>query len=388
MEKLLVTTLLSWLKGFKFPLLCRKIGIEVPDISAQADLNGFNCRVQLTRQQKNGSVVDLLSVEICGSIHAPDNGHYTTVRILVTDITDSSFSPEPVHSNIKKWQQPDSQNFCYNADIGKLPHAENTLADWLTVAKLHCDWLKLPHKGKRILKFNTSILSAGGGQELASGTCTFTYENASLANIDLRENIKRTKTLAVALAFAVGAADNKLYDCEVELIKNWARNNITLPKTPKKERRQLEKALKQTVAFFHEGNQIDCYNICKEIVEIASIADCYEILDLCINVAAAKGTVSVEELNLLKNLVHWLEVDVNRFRQMMEKALPADMHQIEDLEIVLGITSDMSKIQTRHHLNNEYRKWNARVTNLDPKIQSQADYMLKFIAEARTAYVG
>ena len=388
MDRYAVTTLLSWLESFKFPLLCRKIGIEVPDLSAQADLNRFNCRVQLTRQQKNGSVVDVLSVEICGSIHAPDNGHYTTVGILVTDITNGFSTPEPVHSSVKKWQQPDSQNFCYNADLGKLPYEENTLPNWLTVAKLHCDWLKLPHKGKRILKFSTSILSAASGQELASGNCTFTYENSTFARIDLQENIKRTKTFAVALAFAVSAADNKLYDCEVELIKNWARDNVALSKATKKERRRLEKALKKTVAFFREGNQIDCYNICKEIVEIASIADRYDILDLCIKVAAANGTAAVEELNLLKNLAHWLEIDTNRFRQMMEKVLSANMHQIEDLEVVLGITSDMSKKQTRRHLNNEYRKWNSRVTNLDPKIQSQADYMLRFIAEARRAYAG
>ncbi len=388
MEKLLVKTLLSWLNAFKFPLLCRKIGIEVPDISAQADLNRLNCRVRLTRQQKNASVVDVLSVEICGSIHAPDNGQYTTVRILVTDITDGFSTPEPVRSSVKKWRQPDSQNFCYNANLGKLPHAENTLADWLTVAKLPCNWLKLPHKGKRILEFNTSILSAAGGQELASGTCTFAYENSIFAHIDLQENIKRTKTFAVALAFAVSAADNKLYDCEVELIKNWARNNVALSKATKKERRRLEKALKKTVAFFRIGNQINCYNICKEVVEIAPVADRYDILGLCIKVAAANGTATVEELNLLKNLAHWLEIDTNRFRQMMEKILPPNMHQIEDLEVVLGITSDMSKKQTRRHLNNEYRKWNSRVTSLDPKIQSQADYMLTFIAEARSAYAG
>jgi len=388
MEKLLVTTLLSWLESFKFPLLCRKIGIKVPDLFAKSQTDGFNCRVQLTRQQKNGSVADVLSVEICGSIHAPDNGHYTTVRILVTDITDGFSTPEPVHSSVKKWQQPDSQNFCYNADLGKLPHEENTLANWLTVAKLHGDWLKLPHKGKRILKFSTSILSAVGGRELASGNCTFTYENSTFAHIDPQENIKRTKTLAVALAFAVSAADNKLYDCEVELIKNWARNNVALSKTTKKERRRLEKALKETVVFFRNGNQINCYNICKEVVEIAPVADRYDILGLCIKVAAANGTATVEELNLLKNLAHWLEIDTNRFRQMMEKILPADMHQIEDLEVVLGVTSDMSKKQTRRHLNNEYRKWNSRVTNLNPKIQSQADYMLRFIAEARRAYAG
>jgi hypothetical protein len=47
----------------------------------------------------------------------------------------------------------------------------------------------------------------------------------------------------------------------------------------------------------------------------------------------------------------------------------------------------MSKDKTRKHLNKEYSKWNARVTNTDSEIQAQADDMLKFIAETRSEYV-
>ena len=72
---------------------------------------------------------------------------------------------------------------------------------------------------------------------------------------------------------------------------------------------------------------------------------------------------------------------------MAERILPAEMHEVEDAEIVLGITSDMSSETARQCINNEYRKWNARVTNPDPAIQSQANYMLQFIARARSKYV-
>ena len=83
----------------------------------------------------------------------------------------------------------------------------------------------------------------------------------------------------------------------------------------------------------------------------------------------------------------WLEVDHDRFRLMVERILPADMHEVEDVEIVLGITADMSSETARQCINNEYRKWNARVTNPNPTIQNQANYMLQFIARARSEYV-
>ena len=72
---------------------------------------------------------------------------------------------------------------------------------------------------------------------------------------------------------------------------------------------------------------------------------------------------------------------------MMEKIIPVDMHETADIETLLGITSDMSQEKAREHLNKEYAKWNSRVTNSDPKIQSQADQMLRLIAEARTQLV-
>ena len=95
-----------------------------------------------------------------------------------------------------------------------------------------------------------------------------------------------------------------------------------------------------------------------------------------------------KQLALLKKLADLLEVDADRFRSMMEKIIPAGMHEDGDVEIALGVTSDMSNEQTRRHLNKEYLKWNARVTSSNPKIQNQADYMLKFIAEVRTERIG
>ena len=72
---------------------------------------------------------------------------------------------------------------------------------------------------------------------------------------------------------------------------------------------------------------------------------------------------------------------------MMEKILPVTMHEAENVEAVLGVTVDMDKNKTLQHLNQEYRKWNARATNLDPQIQAQAEQVLNLITQTRTEYV-
>ena len=118
-------------------------------------------------------------------------------------------------------------------------------------------------------------------------------------------------------------------------------------------------------------------------MEISNSANRYDILELCIQVAKAKGVIVAEELSLLQQISRLLDVDFNRCRQMMEKSISNELMQMENTEVLLGVTAEMPAEEARHRLNQEYRKWNARVTNIDPQIRSQADNMLKFIAEAR-----
>jgi len=393
--------LVNYIKALILPKAEPNQGI---DSCSELDLSILNCRVQLTKQQKYNA----FNVEICGSIHARRDVHSANLRISILDITDSVSKAKPVQIHVKQRSTsggPDSSAFCYKAELGKLPHQITTMSNWTSVAQLRLDRLTLPRKGKRNLLFKTSILSAEGGEprpseelgeQLACAQCAFAYDNPVFGYIDLQENTQRTKTLAVALAFAVSAADNKMYDCEVELIKNWARGNIDISEASNmaqrkprssKGRGKLERALNEIVAFFREGNQLNVYEICQEIVKIAPLADRYDILNLCLYVAQAKGTVACEEISILKEIASWLKVNKNKFRVMMEKVVPIDMHQVKDVEAILGVTSDMSKEKARRHLNKEYSKWSARVTNFDPEIQSQADQMLKLIAEARSQYI-
>jgi len=200
---------------------------------------------------------------------------------------------------------------------------------------------------------------------------------------DYRQNSERIKKLAVSLAFAVSAADNNIPDCEVEVIKNWAKNNMDLSDVSAGGRK-LAKALTRAVKYFRRGHRVEPHEICQKITEIAPLADRYEILDLCMRVARADDLAAPEELKLLKNVAKWLELDRSRVRSMAEKILPLTIHHVKDIEFLLGVTPEMTRDQTRKQLRHEYRKWNARVTNIDPDVKAQAAQMLHLIAQTRT----
>ena len=353
------------------------------------DIRILNCRVRLTKLKDRDRVVDAFDVDICGSIHTSIAACQAALKVSILDVTDKS--PMPVQTQIRQGAAaggPVMSPFYHKADLGKLPHQVTILSDWTSVAQLRLDKLLFPRCGARTLQFDTAVLSAETGQELARSRCRFVYENPDFGYMDLQENAERVKVLAVALAFAVSAADGNLDDCEIDLIKNWARDNIldSPEEASDQDIPRLDKALNKTITFFRAGNRLDSCGICTELAAIAPIAQRYDILELCLYVARATGSVAAAELAILKDLATWLEVDLERFRVMMQKVLPINMHQVKDMETVLGISSDMDKEKVRRHLNKEYSKWNSRVTNADPGIQSQADQMLRLIAEARGQY--
>jgi hypothetical protein len=258
----------------------------------------LNCRVQLTKQKRGDTIFDAFTVEIAGSIHAAGDDDYATVQILIADVTDGTHKAKPVNVRSIRGQTQDMpQAFCYRADLGRLPNRVTTLSDWTTVAHLNTDGLLFPHKGKRVLRFSTSVISSQSSQEIAHAECFFAYENPAFGYIDLQENVHRTKSLAVALAFAVSAADSKMYHAEIQTVKQWAIANL-LPSGAISTR--LEGALDYTVSFFQRGNQLDIYKVCKEIVEIALLSERYEILDLCLRVARAKGNSSRRRIDNLE----------------------------------------------------------------------------------------
>jgi uncharacterized tellurite resistance protein B-like protein len=271
--------------------------------------------------------------------------------------------------------------------MGKLCHRTTLLEQWTAVAKVCSDLFVLPRQGQRNLRVDMSVLSKATGQRLAAATCVAPYENAETGYLDIEDRIQRAKTLAVGLAFSVGAADNNLLDSEIEVIYAWVKSNFDSTGASDSACLQLERALRKTAAFFRHGGRLDVERICREIVEIAPLVGRLDTLDLCLRVAAARGQVSEAQATLLKKLADSLGIERARLRAMAEKILPINMHDVQDNEIVLGVTTDMSQDEARQQLNHEYAKWSSRVISSDPAIQKQADQMLQLIAEARTQFV-
>lgn len=363
--------------------------VDTPDGSNDfAEPSGLSCRARIGREPKDNTWKTVLIVDISGVIEAPDDGHDADLKATLSDITDPKGPSLPVMVRPKQGPINRTSHFTYQTQVGRLCHRRTVLEDWTAVAKISPEWFILPRQGHRELRFDISIVSRSTGEQLAACTCTGGFENLQIGYLDIDDNIQRAKTLAVGLAFSVGAANNALQEPEINVIHGWVRTNFNSGDASEGARLELEQALRKTAAFFHRGGHLNLEEICKEIVEIAPMVGRLDIMDLSLRVAGAKGQVTAADLKLLKNLAQWLQIDRGRLRTMVEKTLPISMHQSEDAEMILGVTTEMSKDEVRHQLNREYAKWSSRVISSDPSIRKQADQMLNLIADARTQYIG
>jgi len=358
------------------------------ELCRPVDMTQLNCRVRIGRQAEGESFRSVILIDLCGAIQAPSDGHEVNLSVGIRDVTDAESESMPVLNRPKNGPLNPASHFTFQSDMGRLCRQTTVLEDWTGVAQISPEWFVLARTGTRRIRYTATVVSRQTNEPLARCECIGVLENTEPGYLDIEDNIQRAKTLAVGLAFSVGAANGKLLDPEVNVIYAWVKTNFGSAEVSSGARLELERALQKTASFFRRGGSLNLPPICSEIVEIAPLIGRIEILDLCLRVAAAKGQVTAAELQILKNLSDWLQVDRARLRVMVEKILPVEMHQGQDAEMILGITSGMSQEEARVQLNREYAKWSSRVISTDPSIRRQADQMLKLLGQARTQYVG
>lgn len=325
---------------------------------------------------------DIFTIQLRGTIriHKPDQR--VNLKISIDDIT--CREPAAVYLKPKSENLSNLKNYQLTCDIGRLNEIETQIPDWLSIAKIKPSMMLFARRGKRKLQLNGYVVSPQN-QQFTKCKSLFEYENCELGYIDIAQNIERSRALAVALAFDLCAADGKMYKSEINKIKSWAQSNIA--QADAKIKRRLEIALNKTVRFFKKGYKIDTASAAAELAGIAPVAIRYDIIEMCLTVAAAKGFITNGQIQMLKNLAGSLDIEPVKFREMAERLIPAQFHKIKDVQILLGLDERMTIEQARTQLNSEYRKWNSRVTNIDPVIQSQAEQMLDLIARARGRYI-
>jgi hypothetical protein len=391
LEVILVLIVLLMIFSVTYPVLGRwAVRIQRTPTSKVDSSNSFHCMVELIGTNSPDSTETAFEVKMRGCVSAPSDMCDADVQVLIADVQDGPNNAKPVLCTAKQWQMEDSPAFCFKSHIGRLPHRKTHLSTWVQIAGIRADLLRFPRKGTRRLKFITSIISQAGGGALACAAATIDYENHKSGYIDAKENHQRAEALSMQLAAALCSSNGQLNKAGIEVIDEWisCRVEASVNKESKAQTRsRLNRSLEDALGFCRKGEQVDIESICGQMTETATIVQRYDVMELCLWVVRAAGTVASNQTTLLSRMADMLEVDADKFRAMVQKILPVSSYEAKDMEFILGITADMSAEEARRQLNSEYRKWNARVTHPDTATRQQAGRMLALIADVRREYV-
>jgi len=195
----------------------------------------------------------------------------------------------------------------------------------------------------------------------------------------------QVESLTIRLAVTLCVATGRLTKQTVVVINKWINTRVAVALDKTVAQNVLSRALKDALDECEAANGIEVGDLCKQIAEIATALQRYNVVRLCLLVASG-DTLNKSHTDMLSRVADSLGVDTDKFRAMVQKILPLDLYETIDLEFVLGITEDMSHQQICRQLNDQYRKWNARVTHRSSTIQTQADRILALIAQTRDDY--
>jgi tellurite resistance protein len=365
-------------------------------------MDKLEIRVEETSKLVDEITFDVFEVKAKGLIPVPRNN--TSVEI-VTHLFDTSGGKSlPVLSSVE-WCQEQTSTAFESRQTGLQVPVDSGWGDWTPIATILKDSLNLPYKGRRIIEFQTSIISADtppnfhlgfdtgdGGTYYAVASNKMSYSFEQLGYMDLIENQSEIEELTIQLAMGVAATDGSLDPEEGEEVKKWVMKKLANVSESKLE--DEKKRLNEASRNAHQNalaGKINTEAITGRFNEIGSQQTKYEALELCLDVLRADGTVDPSELEYLDALTKSLGLDPEKYRGLRDRSI-SDLGDLNvehegDLEKAIGVSPEMDTDEIRSHLTKEYARWNGRISSDDEQTKVHAEKMLMYIAELRVKYL-
>lgn len=335
---------------------------------------------------------ECFSLKMRGPINLHPSMLTAVFHLTIWDVTQgkSREKRKPVLCSIPQFQLKNTQVFLWT-HVVQMPYAQGVLNDWTDVISMPVETLIFPARGRRSLEFELVISSLGiENGPVNRAACIHHHDSQVYGYVDGIQMRIKTEELGLKFAAAVAAVDGHQDQREKAVVRSWMDSRIeSLPEDMRAETtRALSRALMTAERLGEKITRSEIGIMVEEIVEqypVASLpkGDLYDVVKLCMEVAAADGTAGPEELKLIDKIAAMLGVDRETFTRYRDKLLPAGMHSEKDIGKILGLNPEWPSGQKKKHLRGLYREWSSRVTHSDPQIRDQAEEMLKIIADER-----
>ena len=225
----------------------------------------------------------------------------------------------------------------------------------ILIAKIPLHLLRFARRGRRKLQVLTGIIERHTGQILARADACIEYVACCEGYVEIQERREAVLRAGVEIACAI-AADEPFNPRVAEVIGDWVADK-TRRFTPRSNVLEPLSRLEASHEIYDIAQPCEC------ILAWGQKADAVAAMSLALQVAALYPTLSAQQEQTLWALAEGLELSRDRFTALCQKYLLTDNCTVQRWRLLLGVRQDLTPEQLRLLTNEEYRKWNARITH-------------------------
>ena len=315
-------------------------------------------------------------IQMAGRIPTEQDNIDTDVQIEVLDITEGLSHSHQVLCTDECYRDEKTAEFYLIQHNGIVPNKNAVLARRVMVAQFPCHILRFAYRGRRKLLFRATVIETVSKEKRVSAQQIIEYVYCHDGYREVHG--RRLKVLQACVELSAMVLGLPPYSEGIRsLWSEWIRQKADMFVSEDEAVERIETIL----AHFPNGTIQHSSDI---VLAHGEKMDRFFAIEIALQTISLDRVVSKENLKKLFQISEILEIQYDRFLSIAQKIVLSSNCQIEDPSQLLGITSDMDDDSFRKQLNEEYRKWNARVTHSDAQIRNQADQILTLIAEIRS----
>ena len=359
-------------------------------------------RVVENNSKDDGSGLNFWAIEVRGLFPVSYTKDVTFTASLL-DFTDGEELKKPVLSILEHFQEPKSRAYFCSAEVGNVSPGQGYVK-WVEIGRIVPFFVQSSHAGDRNLKVIVRLVETESVNKINLGYADLNDQEliwVKLHEIDIEqvckgyeeavEDTKECLALTIKLAMAVAMADGSLDDSEGAVIKNWMNKALATysEETQSEIKKVLNNAMKSAYAD-SQNDKLSKTDVVERFNEIGDDTAKYEAMDLCYEVMAADGVADDDEIKVLHRLGDALELEISELDKIRDlKMMDLSGSLKSDEKSLLGIDPDWSNEEVQNHLKSEFKKWNARLNNLQSgPDREHAQKMLDLIGRERSKYGG
>jgi len=292
-------------------------------------------------------------------------GRPVSLRLDISDTTESNPGTHNVLCTDDRLRHPITKAFSFDLAAGRLPDSQ--VVEWQELTKIPVDSLLFARLGPRRLVFKLSISDSATRNLLATAVFTMLYNNQNSGYIDLELAKTKARRLGVTLALTIASRFDSLTQTQIDTVLTWLGSRDS----------QTQKALAHAIKIIQRNSSLNYNTLAHQLLTLADPQTRLDIVDLCLQLSPS-CPAAFEALN---SLAFTLKIDHPAYLTLLTQKLGNQV--LSSPQLMLGIVPEMDYQTACRILNDEYRRWNSRVTSFDPILRTRAKQMIDLITQAR-----